>query len=65
MKKSHILSAACIFLLIPLTLFLGSRIKGRWYYLTSTVVILEIMLPFFAAFESRRHLFAGFQGLRR
>ena len=54
MKKSHILSAACIFLLIPLTLFLGSRIKGRWYYLTSTVVILEIMLPFFAAFESRR-----------
>ena len=54
MKKSHILSAACIFLLVPLTLFFGSRIKGRWYYLTSTVVILEMMLPFFAAFESRR-----------
>ena len=39
---------------IPLTLFLGSRMEGRWYYLTSTLVILEILVPFFLAFERRR-----------
>lgn len=53
MKKTTLFSLLTIFILIPATLYFGSRIKGRWYYLTSTLVIIEIMLPFFASFESR------------
>lgn len=53
MKKASIFSLLTIFLLVPATLYFGSHIKGRWYYLTSTLVILEIMLPFFASFERR------------
>ena len=54
MKKSGIFSGLVIFLLIPLTLLLGPKLKGRAYYLISTLVVMEIMLPFFFRFESRR-----------
>lgn len=54
MKKSTVFSLVTILLLIPATLYLGTHLKGRWFYLTCTLVILEIMVPFFLAFESRR-----------
>ncbi len=54
MKKSKRFSIMTIFLLIPLTLYLGTHLKGRWYYLTSTLIILETMLPFFFLFEARK-----------
>lgn len=54
MKKTTLFSVLTIFVLIPLTLFLGSNMKGRWHYLTSTLIILETMLPFFFLFESRK-----------
>lgn len=54
MRKSTLLSILAIFLLIPLTLFLGTQVKGRWYYLISTMIIIELMLPFFFRFEARR-----------
>ncbi len=54
MKKSKISALISIFVLIPLTLFLGSHLSGRAYYLTSTLVLFEIMLPFFLAFEGRK-----------
>ncbi len=54
MKKSRFFSFLVIFLLIPLTLYLGSRMRGRWHYLTSTLVIFEVMLPFFFLFEARK-----------
>ena len=54
MKKSTIAMLAVVLILIPATLFLGSRLSGRSYYLTSTLVILEILAPFFMAFEGRR-----------
>ena len=54
MKKSTLFSVLVIVLLIPLTLYLGTRVKGRWYYLTSTLIIIELMLPFFFRFESRK-----------
>ena len=54
MKKSMLFSLIVIFLLIPATLFLGTRLTGRMYYLTSTLVVMEVMLPFFYAFETRR-----------
>ena len=54
MKKSMLFSLIVIFLLIPATLFLGTRLTGRMYYLTSTLVVMVVMLPFFFAFETRR-----------
>lgn len=53
MKKSKI-AVLLTLLLIPLTIFFGSRLSGRSYYLVSTLVLVEIMLPFFLAFEGRK-----------
>ena len=47
MKKSTVLSLIVLLVLIPATLYLGAKLPGRMYYLISTLVILEIMLPFF------------------
>ena len=54
MKKSTLLSLLSIFILIPATLFLGTKLTGRQYYLTVTLVIIEVMLPFFFSFEVRK-----------
>lgn len=54
MKKTTLFSLLSILVLIPATLFFGTRLTGRWYYLTSTLVIIETMLPFFFLFESRK-----------
>lgn len=53
MKKSKIAMVVSL-LLIPLTILFGSKLSGRSYYLTSTLVLVEIMLPFFLAFEGRK-----------
>ncbi len=54
MKKSTLFTLLTVFLLIPLTLFGGKQLPGRWYYLTSTLIVLEILIPFFVSFESRK-----------
>jgi len=54
MKKTTVFSLLMILVLIPATLFLGTQLRGRWHYLTSTLVIIEAMLPFFFLFESRK-----------
>lgn len=54
MKKSNIATLLACFLLIPLTLFLGTKLPGRSYYITGTLIIIELMIPFFMAFEGRR-----------
>ena len=54
MKKSNIATLLVFFLLIPATLYLGTKIPGRGYYITGTLIILELMIPFFMAFEGRR-----------
>jgi len=54
MKKSTLFALIVIFVLIPATLFLGTRLPGRAHYLTSTLIIIETMLPFFFAFETRK-----------
>lgn len=53
MKKSMVISIVFFLLLIPLTLYFGARLPGRSYYLTSTLIIIEMMVPFFLAFEGR------------
>ena len=54
MKKSHIVMLLIFLLVIPATLFFGLRLTGRAYYLTSTLVIAEILVPFLLAFEDRK-----------
>ena len=54
MKKSHIAMLIVCFLLIPLTLYFGTKLPGRSYYITGTMIIIELMIPFFMAFEGRR-----------
>ena len=54
MKKSTVLSLLAICVLIPGTLFLGTRLPGRAHYITSTLIIIETMLPFFFLFEKRK-----------
>ncbi len=54
MKKSTIFSLLMLFVLIPVTLVLGSRLPGRWFYLTSTLIVVELMIPFFFSFEARK-----------
>ena len=53
MKKTKILTAVFL-LLIPLTVIFGRKLPGRSYYITSLLVILEIMIPFFLSFEGRK-----------
>ena len=54
MKRSHIVTLLVCFLLIPATLFLGTKLSGRGYYVTVTLILLELMLPLFMAFEGRK-----------
>lgn len=54
MKKATFFSLLDIFVVIPATLYLGTKITGRAYYLISTLVILELIVPFFLSFESRK-----------
>ena len=54
MKKSTIATLIVFFLLIPATLFLGSKLQGRSWYITGTLVIIEVLIPFIMAFEGRK-----------
>ncbi len=54
MKRSHIAMLVDFLVVIPLTLYFGLRLPGRGYYITSTLVIVELMIPFLLAFESRK-----------
>lgn len=54
MKKSNIATLLIFLLAIPATLFLGSKMSGKWYYLTSTLIIIELLIPFFMTFEGRK-----------
>ena len=53
MKKSNIATILIFLLAVPGTLILGSKMPGRWYYLTSTLIIMELLIPFFLKFEGR------------
>ena len=54
MKKSHIVMLLTFLLLIPATIYFGLRFSGRAYYVTSTLVMIETLVPFLLAFENRR-----------
>ena len=54
MKKSNLAMVLVMAVLVPGTLWLGRMLPGRWYYLTSTLMIMETMAPFFLLFERRK-----------
>lgn len=54
MKKSKIATLIVLLGLIPGTLYLGTRLSGRSYYLVGTLMVIELLIPFFLAFEGRR-----------
>jgi energy-coupling factor transport system ATP-binding protein len=54
MKKTKLITLLIFLLVIPITLFLGTKIPGRGYYITGTLIIIEMLIPFFLAFEGRR-----------
>jgi len=54
MKRSTLFTLLSVFVLIPAALLFGRALPGRGYYLTSTLVIIFILIPFFLAFEGRK-----------
>ena len=54
MKRSNIATLTVFLLLLPATLYLGSKLPGQGYYITGTLMIIELMIPFFMAFEGRK-----------
>lgn len=54
MKKSTAATLIILFVCIPLTLWLGTQLTGRGYYLTGTLIVIELLIPFFLAFEGRK-----------
>ncbi len=53
MKKAKVLTVIAL-ILIPLTVIFGRKLPGRSYYITSMLVIAEVMIPFFLSFEGRK-----------
>lgn len=54
-NKRTLWAVLLILLLIPITIFSGTFVFGsRRYYITSMLVILETMIPFYMMFESRK-----------
>ena len=55
LNKRTLAAMLMIFIAVPLTIFIGVYyFGGRKYYIISMLVILETMLPFMLAFESRK-----------
>lgn len=54
LSKATWASIIVIIVLIPLTLMLSNYFGDRQYYISSIVIILLSMIPFFVSFESRK-----------
>lgn len=53
-KKRTRVSAALIFLAMPLTIFIGSKLGQDKFMLVSVLILIYTMLPFFMVFERRK-----------
>lgn len=55
LSKRTLAAAYMILLMIPVTLFVGDQyLDNRNYYIISTLILLEVMLPFALVFEGRK-----------
>ena len=53
-KKQHLVLLVVFLIIIPLTLWIGFHLPGRAHYLTSTLIMIEVLIPFLLAFEGHR-----------
>lgn len=53
-RKSTLAALVVVLVLIPVTLYMGTRLEGQRFYLISTCIVVEAMLPFFFLFEGRK-----------
>ena len=54
MRKSNVALLVVFFVCIPFTLYLGQFFTGRGYYITSTLIVAELLIPFFMLFENKK-----------
>ena len=54
MKKINLITLLVFLLLMPATMYLGSLLPGRSYYITATALIAEMLVPFLLSFEGRK-----------
>ena len=54
MKTSRKIALAASLAAVPVTVFFGRFIPGRGYYIAAILILAELMIPFFIAFEGRR-----------
>lgn len=54
MKRSAIFTWLAVLVLMPATLLLGELLPGRSYYLTGTLLVVYMLIPFFLAFEDKK-----------
>lgn len=54
MKKSTVFTWLALLILMPATLLLGRLLPGRSYYLTATLLVVYMVIPFFLAFEGKK-----------
>lgn len=54
MTKRTLVAILLIFIAMPATLYLGWRFADRQYYITSLLIIVYTMIPFFLVFEKRK-----------
>lgn len=52
--KRTIISMFLIFIAVPITIYIGWKFGDRKYYITSLLIILYTMIPFFLVFEMRK-----------
>ncbi len=55
LSRSAVAAIVLIVFAVPMTLFIGTEyFGGRRYFITSMLIVLETLLPFFLSFEKRR-----------
>ncbi len=54
MKRSTVFTWLAVLVLMPATLLLGRYLPGRGYYLTATLLVVYMLIPFFLAFEGKK-----------
>lgn len=54
LAKRTVIAALLILIAIPATIYLSWRFADRQYYITSLLIILYTMIPFFLVFERRK-----------
>ena len=54
LTKRTVVSLFLILIIVPATIYLGWRFADRQYYITSLLIIIYTMIPFFLVFEQRK-----------